>query len=191
MKKNIVLSGVGGQGILTLGRVLGTALMNKGYDVRVGEVHGLSQRGGSVIVFVRYGEKIYAPTVSPGFGDLLVSLELLEALRRLEYLSAGGTLVVNDLVLPPPMSKEVPSRNEIIGFLDKLGIKYHLVDGLALAEKAGSPLALNMVMLGAAIKTGILDVDLKDVEEVIRGLFPPKVAEINVEALVSGYKALK
>lgn len=189
MRKSIILSGVGGQGILTLGRILGEALLEKGFEVRVGEIHGLSQRGGSVIVFVRYGDSVYAPTVSPGEGDAMVSLELLEALRRIEYLSPKGLLIVNDLILPPPMSKNVPSRSEILGFLSKTGIRYLVVDGLRLAEKAGSPLSLNMVMLGALLASGVLDLNFDEVARTIEKTFSGHIAEINVRALKSGYEA--
>lgn len=191
MRKSIILSGVGGQGILTLGRILGETLLDKGFEVRVGEIHGLSQRGGSVIAFVRYGNKVYAPTVSPGEGDAMVSLELLEALRRIEYLSPKGLLVVNDLILPPPMSKNVPSRKEVLDFLSKTGLRYIVIDGLGLAEKAGSPLSLNIVMLGALLASGVLDISVDDVARTIEKTFSERVAEINIRALNSGYEAAK
>ncbi len=189
MRRGIVLSGVGGQGVLTLSRVLGEALLRRGYDVRIGEVHGLSQRGGSVVVFLRYGERVYAPTVAPGEGDMLIALEMIEAARRLSYLKPGGLVLANRLVLPPPMSGEPPSLEELEDGIRRAGVRLMVVDGSGIAERAGSPLALNMAMLGAALATREIDLALGDVEEVLAGLFRGKVLEINRGALRGGYEA--
>jgi len=189
VKRGIVISGVGGQGVLTLSRVLGEALLRKGYDVRVGEVHGLSQRGGSVVVFLRYGDRVYAPTVAPGEGDMLIALEMIEAARRLPYLRPGGLVLANRLVLPPPMSGEPPGIEELEEAISGAGVRLIVVDGSAVAEEAGSPLALNMAMLGAAIATRELDLTLEEAEEALATLFRGGLLEVNRRALRGGYKA--
>ena len=101
MRYQIILTGVGGQGLISMGRILGEVLLERGFKVRVAEVHGLAQRGGSVIVHVKYGDEDLSPTIPRGNADLIISLELLEAARNISYLRRGGTLIVNGLILPP------------------------------------------------------------------------------------------
>ena len=191
MRKNIVLAGVGGQGVMTLSRVLGETLLRKGFEVRIGEVHGLSQRGGSVLVHLRYGDRVYAPTVPPGGGDVLVALEMIEAARRLVYLKPGGTVLANSLVLPPPMSGEPPSLEELGRAIKAAGAKLLLIDGSGIAERAGSPLALNMAMLGALLATGEVDVGIGEVEEELERRFSGKLLEINLAALRGAYEEMR
>ncbi len=191
MRTGVVLAGVGGQGVLTLSRVLGEALLDKGYDVRIGEVHGLSQRGGSVVVFLRYGDRVYAPTVAPGEGDVMVALELIEAARRIRYLRRGGLAVANRLVLPPPMSGEPPSIEDLVESMRRAGVRTVVVDGMKVAERAGSSLSLNMAMLGALVATREIDLELSEAENAVRRIFKGRILEVNLAALRGGYKALK
>uniref|UniRef100_A0A7C1T102 Indolepyruvate oxidoreductase subunit beta n=1 Tax=Thermofilum pendens TaxID=2269 RepID=A0A7C1T102_THEPE len=189
--RSIVIAGVGGQGLLTMGSLLGEALLRQGYRVSVGEVHGLSQRGGSVVVFVRYAEYQPSPVVAPGEGDVLVGLELIEAARRLHLLSRSGLAVVNDFLLPPPAAQKVPSREELVASIGK-AVKSVFVEALPLAEKAGSPVAVNMVMLGALAACSRVDVSLDSLRNVVAARFRGAVGAVNVRALELGYEeALK
>lgn len=188
-RRSVVIAGVGGQGLITIGSVLGEALMAKSYNVSVGEVHGLSQRGGSVVVFLKYGEGAVSPVVTQGEADLIIGLELIETVRRLPLLKRDGSVVANDFLLPPPASKSVPTRSELLNNLSR--VKSYVIDARELALKAGSEIAVNMVMLGAALATGTLDVDISDVENLLSKRFRGDVLRVNIEALRLGYQRIK
>ena len=189
MIKNVVISGVGGQGLITLGRVVGEALLQKGLNVVVSEVHGLAQRGGSVVIYLRYGdEKVISPIIPEGYGDLEIALELIEALRYSRLLSGNGVIVSNDLVLPPPGIKNVPSRETIIKALRKMGVTFYLVDASSLALEAGSPMSSNIVMAGFACGMGLLPLSLEELEVGIRKVLRKDLWDINVKALEVGYR---
>ena len=148
--KNVMIVGVGGQGSLLASRVLGRLLIDAGYDVKVSEVHGMSQRGGSVVTYVRYGDKVYSPIVDRGEADFIVSFELLEAARNLPYLKEGGQIVTNiQRIDPMPVitgAAEYP--DDLVDKMVKKGAKVDAVDCLSLAKEAGSPKAVNMVLMG-------------------------------------------
>lgn len=146
METSIVIVGVGGQGVLTLARWLGEAVLSAGYDVRVAEVHGLSQRGGSVEVHVRFGKEVYAPVVDEGEADVVVALEALEALRGLRYLRQGGVLVVNKRIIQPPGAWY--DIGQVLDALKKSGVRHYVVPCYEEALKLGSPIYENSVMLG-------------------------------------------
>ncbi|ABL78184.1 indolepyruvate oxidoreductase subunit beta [Thermofilum pendens] len=186
--KSIVIAGVGGQGLITIGTVVAQALIRKGYSVRVGEVHGLSQRGGSVVVFLKYGQGPLSPIVDQGEADVLLGLELIETLRRVPLLSKEGVVLANNFFLPPPAAKS-PSRSAVLNALKGLGARVVLLEADELALKAGSPITVNMVMLGALIGTGRIDLTLEDAADVLRSRFKGKVLEMNLEALKLGYTA--
>ncbi len=187
--KNILLCGVGGQGIITMGKLIGTALVNKGIKTRVTEVHGLAQRGGSVNVHVRFGEDVYSPLICEGQAHAIVALELIEAVRYLRYLSRNGILFVNDVLIPPPLpGVKIPSRNEILEEFGKLKVKFYMVNAVDLALKAGSAAAANVVMVGGMLALDLLPLTLEDMEESIRENLPPKFHEINIKALRAGYE---
>ncbi|QOJ79540.1 indolepyruvate oxidoreductase subunit beta [Infirmifilum lucidum] len=188
-RRSVVIAGVGGQGLITIGSVLGEALMAKNYNVSVGEIHGLSQRGGSVAVFLKYGEGAVSPVVTQGEADLIVGLELIETVRRLPLLKRDGSVVVNDFLLPPPASKSIPTRGELLSNLSR--VKSYVVDARELALKAGSEIAVNMVMLGAALATKILDLDIPDIENLLSKRFKGDVLRVNMEALRLGYQSIK
>ena len=152
--KSIMIVGVGGQGTLLASRILGSVLGDAGYEVKVSEVHGMSQRGGSVVTYIRYGEKVYSPVIEKGQADMIVSFEQLEAARYIAYLKKGGTIITNtQKISPMPVitgAAEYPD-----GIIDKIkdkGINIIAVDALSAAEKAGSSRAVNVVLMGVLSK---------------------------------------
>ena len=148
---NIMVVGVGGQGSVLASKLLGRLLVNEGYDAKVSEVHGMSQRGGSVVTYVRYGEKVYSPIIDKGQADVIVSFELLEAARWMHYLAAGGQIITNtQRIEPMPVitgAAEYPDN--LVEKMRATGVKVDALDALALAEKAGSSRAVNIVMMGS------------------------------------------
>ena len=152
--KNIMIVGVGGQGTLLASKLLGRILLKKGYDVKVSEVHGMSQRGGSVVTYVRYGDKVYSPIIDKGEADIIISFELLEAARWLEYLKPNGVLISN-LQEVNPMPVITGAMNYPENLADKLsakavekGFTFDGVDALDLAVQAGSARSVNIVLMG-------------------------------------------
>ena len=148
--KNIMIVGVGGQGSLLASKLLGHLLMEQGYDVKVSEVHGMSQRGGSVVTYVRYGEKVYSPVIDRGEADYIVSFELLEAARWLPYLKPGGQIITSTQQIDPmPVITGAARYPE--GLVEKMraaGARVDAMDALSLAEEAGSSKAVNLVLMG-------------------------------------------
>ena len=189
MIKSVMIVGVGGQGTLLASRILGDAMMDQGYDVKVSEVHGMSQRGGSVVTYVRYGEKVYSPIIETGEADVVLAFEQLEAARFLPYLKVGGVVVTSTQRIDPmPVvtgAKEYPQG--LIAEMEEKGVKVLAVDALALAEEAGSPKAVNVVLLGAASKDLPFDEDawIKVIEEKVK----PKFVELNKKAFEMGRNA--
>ncbi len=183
---NIIVAGVGGQGLITLSNVLGKAAVNSGTKVLVAETHGLSQRGGSVEVHVRLGN-VYAPLIPVGGADILVGMELIEAARFLYYLKSDGVAVLNDRVIKPAVPGVVePARDDLVNYISRYASNVYLVNALELAERAGSPLAQNMAVLGALVSTGILEgfVSKEAIVRVIKTLRSP---EVNVKAFELGF----
>ncbi|MCI4407939.1 MAG: indolepyruvate oxidoreductase subunit beta [Thermofilum sp.] len=185
--RSIVVTGIGGQGQITIGTILGQALLRKGYNVRVGEVHGLSQRGGSVVVFVKYGKGVPSSIVTAGEADALIGLEMIESLRRVPLVSRDGLLIVNEFFLPPPASKPV-NRKDVEDALKSIGTKTVFINANELALKAGSQIASNIVMVGALVGSGKVDLTLEDVSNVLSERFKGKTLEINMNALRMGYE---
>lgn len=185
--RSVVISGVGGQGLLTMGELLGEALIERGFKVSVGEIHGLSQRGGSIVVFVKYGSIQPSPIVAEGEAAVLVGLELIEAARRLQLLAPTGIILVNDYLLPPPASRWVPRREELIEAIRRAAREVVLVNAARIAEKAGSPLVVNMVMLGALAASGAIDLGLDDLKKAVLRKFTGKIGELNARALELGF----
>ena len=148
--KNVMIVGVGGQGSLLASRVLGRLLLDADYDVKVSEVHGMSQRGGSVVTYVRYGERVYSPIVDRGEADFIVSFELLEAARNLPYLKEGGQIVTNIQQIDPMpvITGAAKYPEDLVEKMKKSGAKVDAMDCLSLAKEAGSPKAVNMVLMG-------------------------------------------
>ena len=188
MTKNIMIVGVGGQGSLLASKLLGHLLLTEGYDVKVSEVHGMSQRGGSVVTYVRFGEKVYSPVIDKGESDFIVSFEMLEAARYLEYLKKDGRIVVNTQQIDPmPVitgAMEYPS--DLLAKMEAVGAKVDAMDCLSLAEEAGSSKAVNIVLMGRLSK--YFDIPVEKWEQAIDECVPAKFAELNHKAFLLGRK---
>lgn len=187
--KNIMIVGVGGQGTLLASKLLGRLLMTRGYDVKVSEVHGMSQRGGSVITYVRYGDRVYSPIIDKGEADFILSFELLEAARWTEYLKKDGVLITNSQqVNPMPViigaAKYPDSLTEKI---KALGVNIDAIDALSLAEEAGSSKAVNLVLLGRLAK--YFDFTEEEWMSAIEQSVPGKFLEMNQKAFSLGQQA--
>ncbi|MBO7402550.1 MAG: indolepyruvate oxidoreductase subunit beta [Lachnospiraceae bacterium] len=184
--KNIMIVGVGGQGSLLASKLLGHLLLSQGYDVKVSEVHGMSQRGGSVVTYVRYGDAVYSPVIDEGQADFIVSFELLEAARWLPYLKKDGVIVTNTQQIDPmPVitgAAEYPAN--LVDVLKNAGAKVDALDCLTLAEQAGSAKAVNIVLLGRLSHYfGVSDdVWMKSLEANV----PAKFLEMNKKAFELG-----
>ena len=184
--RNIMIVGVGGQGSLLASKLLGHLLLARGFDVKVSEVHGMSQRGGSVVTYVRYGDKVCSPIIDKGEADLIVSFEMLEAARYTSFLKPGGQVIVsNQQIDPMPVitgAAEYPEQ--LAEKMAALGIKMEVVDALALAEQAGSVKAVNLVLMGCLSR--YFDFPEEDWQESINACVPPKFLELNRKAFALG-----
>ena len=188
--KNIMIVGVGGQGSVLASKLLGHLLTSQGYDVKVSEVHGMSQRGGSVVTYVRYGDKVFSPVIDKGEADFIVSFELLEAARWLEYLKPDGQIVTStQQVDPMPVLTGTMSYPE--NLLEKIkatGLRVDALDCLKLAEEAGSSKAVNLVLLGR-LSHYFNDIPESAWQEAINFCVPKKFLELNKKAFESGKNA--
>ena len=187
--KNIMIVGVGGQGSLLASKLLGRLLLTRGYDIKVSEVHGMSQRGGSVVTYVRFGDKVYSPIVDKGEADFIVSFELLEASRWTEFLKPGGKLIANtQQINPMPViigAAEYPEN--LAAKMTAAGIDLDAVDALSLAEQAGSSKAVNLVLMGKLSK--YFDIPEEEWLTAIEQSVPPKFLEMNKKAFTLGANA--
>jgi indolepyruvate ferredoxin oxidoreductase, beta subunit len=187
--KNILLVGVGGQGTILVGKLLSTGLMEAGYDVKMSEVHGMAQRGGSVSNQVRYGKKVASPLIGLGQADILVSFETMEALRWLDYLKPEGKVLVNDYRIPsaPILTGDVEYPEGVFEILK--GVADTSVVGAAeMAREVGAVKAMNVVLLGALVKCmGLTGIDWR---EVIRKTVKPAMVSVNILAFDAGMKAV-
>lgn len=185
--KNIMIVGVGGQGTLLASKLLGKAFVEKGFDVKVSEVHGMSQRGGSVVTYVRYGEKVYSPVIDKGEADIIISFEQLESARWLGFLKPDGVLISNTQKIDPMpvITGAATYPDDILQSIRQKDINIIEVDALGLAKKAGSPKVTNVVLLGVAAH--FLGFDKPTWIDVISSTVPPKTVEINKRAFENGY----
>lgn len=185
MTKSIMLVGVGGQGTILASKLLTTGLMNAGYDVKMSEIHGMSQRGGSVSSQVRYGEKVYSPVIEIGGTDILVSFEKMEALRWLEYLKPEGKIVVNNYridSIPVLTGKAIYKEKEIEDELNRLNAT--IINAADKAKELGNSKVMNIILLGALVKSMSLE-DI-DWESIIRENIKEKFVDINLQAFKKG-----
>ncbi len=184
--KNILLVGVGGQGILLASEILSETFMLAGFDVKKSEIHGMSQRGGSVVSHVRYGDRVCSPIVPEGEGDVLFGFELLETCRYLPLLKRGASVIANDLCIPPPavLSGKEEYPQGLAERIKSLFPDFLLVDGLKLATEAGNPRAANTVLLGAVSKR--LDIAEEYWMKAMEKLIPSKALEVNKKAFLAG-----
>ncbi len=187
--KNILLVGVGGQGTILVSKILSTGLMEAGYDVKMSEIHGMAQRGGSVSTQVRYGSEVFSPIIGIGEADILVSFEEMETLRWLEFLKPDGVVIINDF--------KIPSAPILMGKLDYPEGIIELIEGKAktkvikaeeIAEKLGNTKVMNVVLLGALIKS--MNLNDIDWEAVIKTQVKEKFTEINIKAFNEGMDAV-
>ena len=185
--KGIVICGVGGQGSLLASKLLGKVLVNEGYDIKVSEVHGMSQRGGSVITYVRYGDKVYSPVVQSGEADFVISFERIEAARYAHLLKKGGIIITNTQRIDP-MPVIIGAAEYPESILDELtakGVQIEAMDALSLAEQAGSAKAVNIVLMGQLAKHFHIDYDkwITAIEQTVK----PQFVEMNKKAFELGY----
>ena len=186
---NIMIVGVGGQGSLLASKLLGRLLLTKGYDIKVSEVHGMSQRGGSVVTYVRFGDRVYSPIVDKGEADYIVSFELLEAARWTEYLKPGGKIVTNiQQINPMPViTGAAVYPDDLVAKMRSAGIDVDAFDALKLAEEAGSSKAVNIVLMGHLSKN--FDFTYEEWITAIEQSVPPKFLELNKKAFDLGRNA--
>jgi len=183
---NLLLCGVGGQGILLASEIISSALMRAGYDVKQSEVHGMAQRGGSVVAHLRYGTKVYSPLIELGEADFAVSFELLEALRYLPYYSKESKVIINtQKILPAPVSTGVETYpSDVLDQLVSRRLAVFPMDAFELARSAGEARAVNMVLVGAL--SVFLPVKEEKFLEAIEGRIPEKIRKVNTDAFVKG-----
>lgn len=188
--KNIMIVGVGGQGTLLTSRILGGIMTNAGYEVKLSEVHGMAQRGGSVVTFVRYGEKVFEPIVEEGQADVLIAFEKLEALRYAHFLKKDGVLIVNDTEIDP-MPVVIGNATYPENIIEELKSKYtvYSIDASKAALELGNSRVFNNIILGLAARHMNFSKEewLKTIEEKV----PPKTIEINKQAFLKGYEAVE
>ena len=183
---NVLLVGVGGQGILLASEILSEAAMLAGFDVKKSEIHGMSQRGGSVVSHVRYGTEVFSPIVPEGEGDILFGFELMETVRSLPLLKPGGTVVANDLQISPPsvlMGQEVYPQG-LTERINSMFADFVLVDGQKIATDAGNVRAANTVLLGAVSKR--LSIPEEFWLQALEKMVPVKALEVNKRAFQMG-----
>lgn len=187
--KSVMIVGVGGQGSLLASKLLGRLLLDEGYDVKVSEVHGMSQRGGSVVTYVRFGEKVYSPIVTEGEADVIIAFEKLEAARYARFLKKDGLIVVNSQQIDPmPViigAAEYPEN--VLSELTDKGVAVEALDALSLAEKAGSSKAVNIVLMGKAAKR--FDIPYERWITAIENTVAPKFIEMNKKAFDLGFNS--
>lgn len=192
---NMVLAGVGGQGILLAAEILGTAAIKEGLDVRVSEVHGMAQRGGAVVSMVRIGENVLSPLILDGNADVILGFEPVETLRNAKYASEKTLIIMGDERIPPPAltlrGESYPSIDEILEKIKRFSRNIIVVEALRLAKEAGSPLVQNVVLLGALIATGKTPIKKESLLEALRELVPAKYLDMNIKAFELGYQYVK
>ncbi len=184
--KNIMIIGVGGQGSLLASRLIGRLLVNEGYDVKVSEVHGMSQRGGSVVTYVRFGDKVYSPVIDEGGADFIVSFELLEAARWLKYLAPGGKIIANTQQIDPMpvITGDAAYPEALAEKMDRAGADIDAFDALSLASEAGSSRAVNIVLMGRL--SNCFDMGEAVWQKALEETVPPKFLELNRRAFELG-----
>ena len=185
--KSILLTGVGGQGVLTASEILSDALIDEGYDVKKAEVHGMSQRGGSVNSHLRYGKKVYSPLIEEGSADIIFSFEVLETIRFSKFLKEDGKLIVNNLKIIPNSvyfsDVKYPKNPDKI-LKDIFKDNLYMFDAYKIAKEIGNAKYANVVMLGAISE--IMDISDKSMKKAIENRVPPKTVEGNLKAFTRG-----
>lgn len=187
MTKNIMIVGVGGQGTLLASRILGNLVIGEGYDVKVSEVHGMSQRGGSVVTYVKYGDKVHSPIIDKGEADVILAFELLEAYRALPFLKEGGRIIVNDQKIDPMpvITGSAAYPSDIAKKLSEI-CDVTVVDALSLATRAGNIKAVNVALIGVLAKTS--EIPYEAWIRALEATVPEKFLDVNRKAFDLGYE---
>lgn len=189
--KNILLVGVGGQGTILTSKILSKGFVENGYDVKMAEIHGMSQRGGTVTTQIRYGEKVYSPVIEKGCADIIVAFEKCEALRFLDYLKKDGILVVNSYELHPVTVNIGASQypDGIVEEYEKVVGKenVHVIDAHSIAKELGNTRCMNIVLLGSLVK--MFKLDNIDWKQLIKDSVPEKAVDMNIKAFEKGYES--
>ena len=188
MVKSVMIVGVGGQGTLLASRIIAKTALNSGCDVKISEVHGMAQRGGSVVTFVRFGDKVYEPVIEPGCADVIIAFEKLEALRYAHYLKKEGVIIVNDCAIAP-MPVVIGAEKYPENIIEKLKSEHEVFafDGQKITSALRNPKVLNIAILGySATKIGFI---LEDWLLAVESSVPNKTIEVNKEAFTLGYKS--
>jgi indolepyruvate ferredoxin oxidoreductase beta subunit len=185
---NVLLVGVGGQGIILASELLAHVVLRAGYDVKKSEVHGMAQRGGRVVSHVRFGSRVYSPLIVPGEADILVGFEMAEALRSLQWLSRGARVIAENRAILPYSSQvgEASYPFDALKRIERAGFDLTVVEGEGLALKAGSKKTANVVIMGAL--AGHLPMDRSVWEDTIRENMPAKLVEVNLKAFGMGWE---
>lgn len=188
---NFLLTGVGGQGTILASNVLADLGLSLGFDVKKAEIHGMSQRGGTVISYIRWAKEVFSPIISKGEADIIVAFEKLEALRAVEQIKPGGLILINDYeIIPVTVSSglsKYPTDQEIKQIIHNYTTEDYWVRGMQIAEEIGYPKASNVVLLGALAK--LLEIDKEKILTVVRSKIPSKYLPANEEAFVKGWAA--
>lgn len=188
---NIIFCGVGGQGILLASEITALTLLNAGFDVKKSEVHGMAQRGGSVIAHLRYGPRVYSPLIEHGACDIEVAFELIESVRYLPYLHKNSTVIVNtQKILPPPVATGMTTYPEnALQEFQRKKLSVFPVDAFSIARSVGETRAVNMVLVGAL--STLLPLEDRLFHRTIESRIPEKIREVNRQAFLQGQEALK
>lgn len=184
--KSIMIVGVGGQGTLLTSRILGSVAMQQGFDVKMSEVHGMSQRGGSVVTYVKYGDKVYSPIIDLGEADYILAFERLEAARWVPFLKKTGTIILNDRPISPMpvITGAMQYPDSIVEKLTNKGVKIIASDALSMAKQAGNAKSVNVVLIG--IISAIMDVPEDMWQKALEDCVKPKFIEVNKKAFALG-----
>lgn len=192
MKLDVVFSGVGGQGVVVLSDIYCEAAMHEGFDVAKAEIHGMAQRGGSIVAFARVGEKVESPLIETGKADVIVGFEILETVRSLPMLKKGGAVIVNKKLIQPsnmPRGVKPKSQQELLGMLHEKAL-VHEVDGIGIAEKLGNMLVVNTILLGALSALPEIPVKVESFQQAIAGKIKEKYVSLNLKAFQLGRESV-
>ncbi|MGD6806803.1 MAG: indolepyruvate oxidoreductase subunit beta [Candidatus Bathyarchaeia archaeon] len=192
MKLDVVFSGVGGQGVVVLSDIYCEAAMLEGFDVAKAEIHGMAQRGGSIVAFARVGEKVESPLIETGKADVIVGFEILETVRSLPMLKKGGAVIVNKKLIQPsnmPRGVKPKSQQELLGMLHEKAL-VHEVDGIGIAEKLGNMLVVNTILLGALSALPEIPVKVESFQQAIAGKIKEKYVSLNLKAFQLGRESV-
>ncbi len=191
---NVLIAGVGGTGVLTIAHILGSSALSTGLQVVQSELHGMSQRGGSVSTHLRMGTHIYGPTFPEGTGDLLVGMEPIETIRNIESVRYTGVVVFNTYEIRPLslsiLKKDYPSLDLLIQEMKQFCQNVYSIDATKIAKELGAPIVANIVLLGAAMAKGSIPIDSEIVIEEIKNTVPERFIDLNVQAFKTGFEAV-